>query len=265
MRHLPLAKNGRRASLSTPEVNADGVPHLVELIEPATGLEQRHASGFVCEPGAPRRLFFPGSFLQPLGTNPLLREFFEVLIKLKRGSRRAAHDLHGITTPRGMDDAQIRSLKRERQSRKELQDVATRSFHCGAVREFAPGLLLGVRGIQEPAVSGLVGSTQDVEFVVAEDAEGILPVHEVADAFDDGRAIGAAIAEVADEDQFAVLGVIAVAVVAEAIHQGSEGVDLSVDVADDVDWTCRQCGYEHLIPIVPPFRYIRGKAFTSDR
>jgi hypothetical protein len=108
-----------------------------------------------------------------------------------------------------------------------------------------------------------VGSTQDVEFVVAEDAEGILPVHEVADAFDDGRAIGATIAEVADEDQFAVLGVIAVAAVAEAIHQGSEGVDLAVDVADDVDGTCGQCGYEHLILL--PLRFNRGKAFTSDR
>jgi hypothetical protein len=127
-------------------------------------------------------------------------------------------------------------------------------FHRDTVREFPVELLLRMRGIEEPAIPGLLRRAQDVQFVVSEDAQRVPSVHQIPHAFHDGGTVGTAVAEIADEDQPTSVGMMAVSVVPETIDECSEGVDFSVDVADDIDRSLREPSNQHLLPALPVSR-----------
>ena len=175
------------------------------------------------------------------------REVRELLIEFNSGPRGAAHNLYCIAHPCGVYNPKVLPLKREGQSGEELENIAARGpFDGSAMSKLAVGLLLAVGGIQEPAISGLPGLAQDVELVIAQDALGILTVDKVPHVFDNRRTIGPSVAEVADKDQSAILGVITVAAVTQAIHKRLEGVDLTVDIADHIDRAVMQSGNERV-------------------
>src|SRR5262249_23314520 len=77
----------------------------------------------------------------------------------------------------------------------------------------------------------------EVVLVVPHDAEGAAAKDEVAHELDDLEAPGAAIDEVAEEDEAAVVAVrpAAADVVAELVAEGVQRRELSVEGADDVD------------------------------
>jgi hypothetical protein len=75
---------------------------------------------------------------------------------------------------------------------------------------------------------------EDVQVVVAEDALRQVGIHKPLDYTDDGGAIGTTVGEVAKEDQPPALGVSVVFSVAEPSHQVVEGLDLTVDVSNDI-------------------------------
>jgi len=142
-----------------------------------------------------------------------------------------------------MHDPKIRSLQRQRQAGEELQHVTAGSpLYRGTVPKLAFGLLLRVRWVKEPAISGLLRSPKDVELVIAQDAGGVPAVYQVPNPINHGGAVGPAVAQVADEDQPAALWMIAVAVVPQPIQKRLQRVDLPVDIAHYINRPLRQLG-----------------------
>jgi hypothetical protein len=62
----------------------------------------------------------------------------------------------------------------------------------------------------------------------------------VLDEFDDSGTVRATIGQVADKDQTTFVPVPSFVVVAQMSHQLTQCVDITVKVADDVQWTVKQ-------------------------
>ncbi len=80
--------------------------------------------------------------------------------------------------------------------------------------------------------------------MVAQRGERAARLHQPLHEGDDAGAVGAAVAQVADEDQAAAVGMAAAGVVAQVLQQRAQGVQLAMDVAHHVERAFWQRG-EH--------------------
>ena len=76
--------------------------------------------------------------------------------------------------------------------------------------------------------------------MVAEHALRQSPIDQFAHALHDGNAVGAAIAEVSDEDQPMPGRMASVGVVTQRRQQVVQCIDFAVDVAHDIEWTLHE-------------------------
>jgi hypothetical protein len=132
-----------------------------------------------------------------------------------------------------VDHAQVVALQHQGQPAEQPQRRLPR---LGGGEDLRHGPAGGVQRLglaEEPGVAVLPLALQEVQLVVAQDALGQPPADQPRHQPDDGRAVGAAVGQVAEEHQAAPFGVGAAAV-AELAEQGAEGVDLAVDVGHHV-------------------------------
>jgi hypothetical protein len=91
------------------------------------------------------------------------------------------------------------------------------------------------RGPEEPVVTLPPQAEECVQLVVTQNALRLARVEEAAQLADDPGAVRPPVSQVADEDEASTLRVAAVRAVAEVLHEGGQGVGLTVNVADDVE------------------------------
>jgi peptide deformylase len=94
--------------------------------------------------------------------------------------------------------------------------------------------------IEEPAIAVLRRCSQQIEFVVAEQALGESAGGQLAHELDHAGAVVSAVAEIADEDQATALRMFTVVAIAEHSQQIAQGGELAVDVTDDIQRAVEQ-------------------------
>ena len=93
---------------------------------------------------------------------------------------------------------------------------------------------------EEPVVAMLPFVPQDVQFVIAHDALGVSGLDAASHKFDNGGTIRPTVDQVAQEDQPPPTWMNAVFPIAKMVQQIVEGVDLTVDIAHNVEGTGEQ-------------------------
>ena len=89
--------------------------------------------------------------------------------------------------------------------------------------------------LEVPAVAFLARRAQKIQLVIAQNALGQSAIDQFTDPLQHRHAVGAAIAEIADEHQSATGGMPAALVVAKVGQQMPKCIDFAVNVADDVE------------------------------
>ena len=95
---------------------------------------------------------------------------------------------------------------------------------------------------EEPAVAGLRRTAQQAEFVVAQYALRTASRHKRSDEANDARTVGTPVTQVADEDKMALIRMRAVLAVAQPGEKVVQGLELAVDVTDDIERSGQQGG-----------------------
>jgi hypothetical protein len=135
-------------------------------------------------------------------------------------------------------DAQLRRLEGHRERSQKGPDVLGLVGAGLARRERHVGLAVvptvGAPPAQEPSVAFLRVAGEQVALVIAEDDLRDAPFDQALDEQDDRHAVRPTIDQIAYEDDGA-LDRAACDVAAEASKQRAEGIDLAMNVADDVD------------------------------
>ena len=88
--------------------------------------------------------------------------------------------------------------------------------------------------IEEPARSILGILAQQVDFVVAQNGHRLAGAHQLAHQADHARAVRSAIDEIPHKYQGAALGVVAARVIPQMPQQLQQGLQLAVDVTNDI-------------------------------
>ena len=118
-----------------------------------------------------------------------------------------------------MDDTQVCPFEYQRQ-------CGQTAFQCGFVRfgqNVPRGVAFGVLVVtlgEKPARTVFEVVHEGVEFVVAQHGKGVAGTVRVEKPIKHGGTVGAAVAQVADENGFSALRMAAVAAVAEMVQQG---------------------------------------------
>ena len=81
----------------------------------------------------------------------------------------------------------------------------------------------------------LAVAKQNVEVVIPKNALSSACIDQLPDEGHDSGAVGAAVGEVADKNESAAFGVESVSAVAQTVHQGAQGFDLTVDISHDIE------------------------------
>ena len=156
----------------------------------------------------------------------------------------AAHRAHGQLArhrdlglaPGGVHHAQIGALEGDRQGAEQLHDLRALRL----VRAMVGGVFFVVAShpfVEEPARAIFGIFAQQVDFVIAQHGHGAPGLDQLFGQRKHGGAVGPAIAEIAHEHQSAPLRMLSLRVVAEMLHQLRQGVKLTVNIANDVQWT----------------------------
>jgi len=85
---------------------------------------------------------------------------------------------------------------------------------------------------------------QNVEFVITQDTLHTARFNEALNEIDNCGAVWSTVGQVTHEDKSAALGMPPIAIVAKVVHQRAQGPDLTVDIANDVEWTVEEGLYE---------------------
>src|SRR5690606_35148060 len=132
-----------------------------------------------------------------------------------------------------VDDADVVPHQCNRQAaQKILESLALRGRGAFERRIVLEVLLMAF--IKKPARTVLDVIDQQVNFMIAQYAAGVARLDQLLNELDHAVAVRAAVDEVADEDELALLRMPPLGVIAQLLQQADQGGEFSVDVADDV-------------------------------
>ena len=132
-----------------------------------------------------------------------------------------------------MNNSQIVTLQRNRKRAKEIENLLSDWFVSKHLRNDDAVFL--VFFAKEPTIVVLAVAEQDVQIVIAQHTLGTTDFDKTLNEIDDGRAVGATVSEVADEDEYSAIGMLSVVAVAKLCKQRKEWIDLTVNVAHNVE------------------------------
>ena len=98
--------------------------------------------------------------------------------------------------------------------------------------------------MEKPDVVGLAAAKEDVQLVIAQHALRPFALDKATDQIDDGRTVGTAIHQVANEDEATACGVAAVRGVSQTPQQCVKSVDFTVNIAKDVEGAVEKRAYQ---------------------
>jgi hypothetical protein len=136
--------------------------------------------------------------------------------------------------PGGMHHAQVIARQGQRQTGQKLRKLPALVPAC------SPAVLKPARGVivivsKEPAIARFGCATQHTEFMIAEHALRLSGCTQRLHQLDHARTVGAAIAEITDEDQVTPIAMLPVVVIAKVLQQCMQRFEFTVYVADDVE------------------------------
>lgn len=109
-------------------------------------------------------------------------------------------------------------------------------------------------------------SEQDIQVMVAQNALCPARFNEALNEMDDCRAVGATVGQITYENQSTTIGMDAIICVAQVPQQRTQGIDLTVNIANDVERSVEKGLDERFVQDSPPCRCSpshRARVFKS--